>query len=132
MSGQESVTTLQERLNDAAVYYRLFKDADSWEKPRELRKAIDEVHQLVCELCLRMIDLPDLTQTALEFSCSPSRFDYEKDFPDGKIKLKRDISHLERLRSSIVHARDLIPKDVGGRPDLGAAKFTAGKARRSL
>ncbi len=110
------VTTLQKRLNNAALYYRLFEEADSWEKPSEILAALDEIHQLACTLWLRMIDLPDRTQTKLESFYSLYRFDYEEDFADGQIKLQRDIKHLERLVSSIVHARNNFPKDKGGRP----------------
>ena len=116
VSRPKCVTTLQERLNNAALYYRLFEEADSWERPSEIRAALDDIHQLACKLSLRMIDLPDRTQIDLESFYSLSRFDYEEDFADGQIKLERDIKHLERLVSSIVHARNNVPKDKGGRP----------------
>ena len=78
--------------------------------------SLDDIHQLACKLSLLMIDLPDRTQIDLESFYSLSRFDYEEDFADGQIKLQRDIKHLERLVSSIVHARQNVPKDKGGKP----------------
>lgn len=116
VSRPKCVTTLQERLNNAALNYRLFEEADSWERPSEIRAALDDIHQLACTLRLRMIDLPDRTQVSLESFYSLPRFDYEEDFADGHIKLERDIKHLERLASSIVNALQMIPRDKGGKP----------------
>ena len=116
VSRPKCVTTLQKRLNSVALDYRLFVKEDSWERPSEIRAALDDIHQLACKLSFRMIDLPDRTQIDLESSYSLACFDYEEDFADGHIKLERDIKHLERLVSSIVHARQNVPKDKGGRP----------------
>lgn len=116
VSRPKCVTTFQERLNNVALDYRLFENADSWERPSEIRAELNDVRQLACKLSFRMIDLPDRTQMALESFYSLSRFDYEEDFADGHIKLERDIKHLERLVSSIVHALQMIPRDKGGKP----------------